>query len=118
MAADPAPHTLQATCVAASKLTVRLLGQTEPVPTIIFSIAACAAVGAATMCVALPGQWVLPRSAGVWALLGAAGGLACVVQLLATLALKLSRATPVVLVSYISCECPHPGAGLCAAPAS
>ncbi|KAL4431066.1 hypothetical protein ABPG75_006322 [Micractinium tetrahymenae] len=92
----------QAACVAASKLTVRLLGQTEPVPTIVFSIAACSAAGAALMCAALPGQWVLPRSPGVWAMLGAAGGLACVVQLLATWALKLSRATPVVLVSYIS----------------
>lgn len=93
--------------MAASKLTVRLLGQTEAVPTIVFSIAACAAVGAGAMCTVLPGQWVMPRSAGVWGLLGAAGGLACVVQLLATMALKLSRATPVVLVSYISRE--HPG---------
>lgn len=94
--------------MAASKMSVRLLGQTEAVPTIVFSIAACSAAGAAAMCAVLPGQWVLPRSPGVWAVLVAAGGLACAVQLLATLALKLSRATPVVLVSYISCEAPLP----------
>jgi drug/metabolite transporter (DMT)-like permease len=90
--------------LAAAKLTVRSLGSTEPVASIVFSMAAVSVAMSAAMCVLLPHHWMVPRSPAIWALLGAAGLLACGVQLAATLALKLSRATPVVLVSYVTGE--------------
>ncbi|PSC73933.1 Solute carrier family 35 member G1 isoform A [Micractinium conductrix] len=93
---------LQAAVVAANKLVVRSLGGTEPVPSIMMSMAGVSVAVSASLCALLPNHWVLPRGADTWALLGGAGLTACGVQLAATTALKLSRAVPVVMVSYLT----------------
>ena len=91
---------MQAVFSAAAKLCIRSLGATEPVATIIFAMAAVSTLGSAVLCALLPHHLVVPPSAAAWALLLAAGLLGCGVQLLATTALKLSRAAPTIAMSY------------------
>lgn len=90
----------QAVFSAAAKLCIRALGSTEPVASIIFAMAGVSTVGSTLFCALLPGHFVVPRSAAAWGLLLAAGLLGCGVQLLATTALKLSKAAPTIAMSY------------------
>lgn len=103
---QPPPHTFasppQAVFSAAAKLCIRSLGSTEPVASIIFAMAAVSSAGSALFCTLLPRHFVVPRTASAWGLLVAAGLLGCCVQLLATTALKLSRAAPVIAMSYFA----------------
>lgn len=73
-----------------------------PIPT--HSMAAVSSVGSVLACAILPHHWAMPHSAAAWALLAAVGLLGCGVQLLATTALKLSRAAPVIAMSYLGGE--------------
>lgn len=68
---------------------------------IILSMAGVSTAGSALACALLPGQWAWPRSAAAWGLLAACGALGCGVQWLATTALRLSRAAPVIAMSYV-----------------
>jgi len=72
------------------------------VASIIFAMAGVSTVGSTLFCALLPHHFVVPRSAAAWGLLLAAGLLGCAVQLLATTALKLSKAAPVISMSYFS----------------
>ncbi len=63
----------QAAFSAAAKLTIRALGSTEPVASIILSMAVVSTAGSAALCVLLPGQLAAPRGAAAWALLGSTG---------------------------------------------
>ena len=92
----------QAAFSAAAKLCIRSLGSTEPVASIIFAMAAVSSAGSALFCALLPRHFVLPRTAAAWGLLVAAGLLGCCVQLLATTALKLSKAAPTIAMSYFA----------------
>lgn len=90
----------QAVFSAAAKLCIRSLGSSEPVASIIFAMAGVSTIGSALFCAVLPSHFVVPRSAAAWGLLLAAGLLGCGVQLLATTALKLSKAAPTIAMSY------------------
>ena len=96
----PLPLT-QAAGSAGAKLCVRSL-RTEAVSSVVFSMALVSTLGSGALCALLPRHFVVPPTAGVWALLLAAGLLACGVQFLATLSLKLSKATPAVAMSYFA----------------
>ena len=103
LSAIPPPlstHPIQAVFSAAAKLCIRALGSTEPVASIIFAMAGVSTLGSTLFCALLPGHFVVPRSAAARGLLLAAGLLGCGVQLLATTALKLSKAAPTIAMSY------------------
>ena len=68
-------------------------------------MAGVSTAGAALACALVPGQWAWPRSGGAWGALAAVGALGCGVQWLATTALKLSRAAPVIAMSYLGVSC-------------
>jgi hypothetical protein len=106
------PPLPQAAGSAGAKLCVRSL-RTEAVSSVVFSMAVVSTLGSAALCALLPHHFVVPPSAGIWALLLAAGLLACGVQFLATLSLKLSKATPAVAMSYFAggCSCAWPACG-------
>lgn len=104
LAAAPAPR-LQAFFSAAAKLCIRSLNSSEPVASIIFAMAGVSSLGSAAACALLPHHFVLPRSAAMWGVLGAAGVLGCAVQLLVTTALKLAKAAPVLAMSYFMGTC-------------
>jgi len=102
---------LQAVFSAAAKLTIRALGSTEPVASIIFAMAAVSTVGSTVLCALLPRHFVVPRSAAAWGLLLGAGLMGCGVQLLATTALKLSKAAPTIAMSYMAGKLAAAGGG-------
>ena len=88
--------------MASAKFCVRILGRSEPVSSIMFSMAALSVAGSAALACLVPGQaLVAPRSAAAWGALAAAGLLACCVQTTATWALKLSKATPTTMMSFL-----------------
>lgn len=87
---------LQAVFSASAKLCIRSLNSSEPVASIILSMAAVSCVGSALFCLLLPHHFVVPHTASAWGLLLAAGLLGCCVQLLATTALRLSKAAPTI----------------------
>jgi len=87
---------------AGAKLTIRTLGFTEPVAFIIFVNAAVSTVGSTALCALLPQHFVVPRSAAAWWLLPGTGLMGCGVQLLSTMALKLSKAAPTIAMSYMA----------------
>ncbi|KAL4425097.1 hypothetical protein ABPG77_010411 [Micractinium sp. CCAP 211/92] len=92
----------QAAFSAAAKLTIRALGSTEPVASIILSMAVVSTACSAALCVLLPGQLAAPRGAAAWALLGSTGLIGLGVQVLNTQALKLSKAAPTIAMSYFA----------------
>lgn len=97
----------QAAFLSAAKLCVRSLNSSESVAAIVFVMAAVSTAGAAALCAALPHHWRAPPSALAWALLLSTGVMACGVQWLATIALKLCRAAPVVAMSFTTGKSMH-----------
>jgi drug/metabolite transporter (DMT)-like permease len=91
--------------MASARLCVRSLGKSEPTGSIMLSMAMLSTLGSAGLSFALPGQaLVKPPSAAAWGLLAACGVLACGVQSMATMALKLSKATPTAMMNYLGGE--------------
>lgn len=87
---------------AAAKVCIRALGSTEPVQSIVASMAAVSTLGSALLCAVLPHHFVRPTGAVTWLLLVAVGMLGFGNQYLITAALKLSSAAPAVAMSYVA----------------
>lgn len=90
----------QALFASMPKLSVTILGSTEPVSHIIASVAIVSCVGSILVSVFILHDWVLPhRLVDVGFFLGV-GLCACVVQLAGTLALKRENVSSVMVMSY------------------
>lgn len=90
----------QALFASMTKLSVTILGSTEPVSHIIASVAIVSCVGSILVSVCILHDWVLPhRLVDVGFFLGV-GLCACVVQLAGTLALKRGNVSSVMVMSY------------------